>query len=46
MPLTPIYVLAPVYKSFLLLRNNGYKYFYTIFKGSNVNEIISYFEHL
>jgi hypothetical protein len=30
----------------LLLKNNGYKSFYIIFEGPNVNEIISYFEHL
>jgi hypothetical protein len=31
---------------FLLLKNNGYKSFYTTFEGPNVNEIISYFEIL
>ncbi len=31
---------------FLLLKSNNYKYFYTTFEGSNVNEILSYFGHL
>jgi hypothetical protein len=31
---------------FLLLKSNNYKSFYTTFKGSNVNEILSYFGHL
>jgi hypothetical protein len=35
-----------IYKSFLLLKNNGYKSFYIIFEGPNVNKIISYFGHL
>jgi hypothetical protein len=30
----------------LLFKNNGYKSFYIIFEGPNVNEIISYFGHL
>jgi hypothetical protein len=32
-----------IYKSF---KSNGYKFFYTIFEGPNVNEITSYFGHL
>jgi len=31
---------------FLLFKNTSYKYFYIIFEGPNVNEIISCFEHL
>jgi len=31
---------------FLWLKNSGYKSFYIIFEGPNVNEIISYFGHL
>jgi hypothetical protein len=33
-------------KAILLPKNNGYKFFYIIFEGSNVNETISYFGHL
>jgi len=31
---------------FLVLKSNGYKSFYTNFEGPNVNEMISYFEHI
>jgi len=31
---------------FLLFKNSGYKFFYIIFEGPNVNKIISYFEHV
>jgi hypothetical protein len=30
----------------LLLKNNGYTFFYITFEGPNVNEIVSYFQHL
>ncbi len=30
----------------LLLKNNGHKFFYIIFEGPNVDEIIIYFRHL
>jgi hypothetical protein len=31
---------------FFLLKNSGYNFFYITFEGPNVDEIISYFEHL
>jgi hypothetical protein len=30
----------------VLFKNSDYKFFYTIFEGPNVNEIISYFGHI
>jgi hypothetical protein len=39
-------VFQVCFQVLLLLKNNGYKFFYTIFEGPNVNEIISYFSHL
>jgi len=42
-----IFKVFQVYlKIILLLKNNGYNSFYITFEGPNVNEIISYFEHL
>jgi hypothetical protein len=44
------YVIFKVFQIYLrvllLLKSDGYKFFYTTFEGPNVNEIISYFKHL
>jgi hypothetical protein len=39
------YVIFKVFQVHLLLKDRGYKLFYTTFEGLNVNEIISYFGH-